>query len=283
MSHRDFLKLQAIDSGDVNKFEQYKVLRNSIKSELESEKVNYYRNKFYSPGMSVGSTWDAANDYLGSAKKSQSNTPSLLVDNGCIINSPRDIANAFNRIFIEKVHRINQSGLVNDVGNACHHLKKWLDRRDLDIPVFELKTIDQRKLRKTLQRLKGNRSSGIDFVDGYSIKLAAPLIEDVLLHLVNLTITKSMYPHLNGSYQKLIHIIKRGTKLMGRIIVLFLILSLLVRLLKLQYLSKLFNTSRKTVCGIRITMVLNPTTLQLLQLLSFMTFGCKQQKIKNCQ
>ena len=126
MSHRDFLKLQAIDSGNVIKFEQHKVLRNNIKSELESEKVNYYRNKFYSPGMSVGSTWDAANDYLGSAKKSQSNTPSLLVDNGCIINSPRDIANAFNRIFIEKVHRINQSGLVNDVGNAFHHLKNGL-------------------------------------------------------------------------------------------------------------------------------------------------------------
>ena len=31
-------------------------------------------------------------------------------------------------------------------------------------------------------------------IDGFSIKLAAPLFEDVLLHLVNLSITKSRYP-----------------------------------------------------------------------------------------
>ena len=52
------------------------------------------------------------------------------------------------------------------------------------------------KLRKLLKKIKGNRSCGIDYVDGYSVKLAAPLIEDILLHLVNLSIEKSEYPKL---------------------------------------------------------------------------------------
>ena len=42
--------------------------------------------------------------------------------------------------------------------------------------------------------LKGNRSCDIDFIDGYSVKLAAPVLEGVLLHLVNLNIEKSKYP-----------------------------------------------------------------------------------------
>ena len=42
--------------------------------------------------------------------------------------------------------------------------------------------------------MNGNHACGIDMVDGFSIKFALPLIEDVVLHLVNLSITHSHYP-----------------------------------------------------------------------------------------
>ena len=64
------------------------------------------------------------------------------------------------------------------------------------MPEFKLAPIDIAKLRKILSRLKGNRSCGIDFIDGYSVKLAAPVLEKVLLHLVNLNIEQSQYPQL---------------------------------------------------------------------------------------
>ena len=76
-----------------------------------------------------------------------------------------------------------------------------MDGRNADLPQFDIQPIDYRKLRQILKKLKGNRSSGIDFIDGYSIKLAAPLIEDVLLHLVNLTI-KGPIMLSSGSYLK---------------------------------------------------------------------------------
>ena len=43
-------------------------------------------------------------------------------------------------------------------------------------------------LRKAIKRMKGKRSCGVDLIDSYSLKLAAPLIEDALLHLINLSI-----------------------------------------------------------------------------------------------
>ena len=73
-------------------------------------------------------------------------------------------------------------------------LDMYLTKKILPQAQFTLRTIDRLELRKLLIQRKGNRSSGIDFIDGYAIKLAAPIIEDVLLHLVNLSITSSRFP-----------------------------------------------------------------------------------------
>ena len=51
-----------------------------------------------------------------------------------------------------------------------------------------IKKIRITTLRKALKRMKGKRVHGRDEIDSYSLKLAAPLIEDFLLHLVNLSI-----------------------------------------------------------------------------------------------
>ena len=77
---------------------------------------------------------------------------------------------------------------------AIDRLRNWLNSRNREILEFNLQPIDVLKLRKTMLKLKGNRSCGIDFIDGFSIELAAPLIENVLLHLVNLNISQAKYP-----------------------------------------------------------------------------------------
>ena len=43
-------------------------------------------------------------------------------------------------------------------------------------------------VRKAVKKMKGKRVRGRDEIDSYSIKLAAPLIEESLVHLVNLSI-----------------------------------------------------------------------------------------------
>ena len=57
----------------------------------------------------------------------------------------------------------------------------------------DLSPINHESLRSYVKQLKGGRSSGIDDIDSFSLKLSAPLIEDVLLHLVNRAIK-------NGSF-----------------------------------------------------------------------------------
>ena len=60
-------------------------------------------------------------------------------------------------------------------------------------PTFKLQKINLQTLRKILKRMKGKRSHGMDNIDSYSLKLAGPLIEDSLLHLINLSITNQTF------------------------------------------------------------------------------------------
>ena len=44
-----------------------------------------------------------------------------------------------------------------------------------------------------MKRMKRKRVHGVDWVDSYSLKVAGPLLEDSLLHLVNLSFMQSMF------------------------------------------------------------------------------------------
>ena len=60
-------------------------------------------------------------------------------------------------------------------------------------PTFKRQKINLQNLRKILKRMKGKRSQGMDNIDSYSLKLAGSLIEDSLLHLINLSITNQTF------------------------------------------------------------------------------------------
>ena len=158
--------------------------------------------------------WRNVNDYLNTAKKSYSNTPNIISHNGKTHTNPRDIANAINDTFLNKVKDLRSQVDAATEIDPKDRLKKFLDKREKEIPIFELKKITKHKLIKLLKKRKGNKSSGIDNIDGFSIKLAAPLIGDVLLHLVNLTIENSEYPSL-WKVNKVSPQFKKGDKTKG--------------------------------------------------------------------
>ena len=211
---RDDLRNEAIDEDSNEKYDEYKRLRNIISGKLEKDEIEHYKTKFYQENPSTASLWKNANDFLNSSKKSFSNTPHMIIQNGQTFTKPRDIANAINDTFLKKVKDLRDK--VNGVPDVDpkERLRKFLNKRDAEIPIFSLKKISKDTLRKILKKRKGNRSSGIDYIDGYSLKLAAPLIEDILLHLVNLTIEHSEYPSL-WKVNKVSPQFKKGDKTNG--------------------------------------------------------------------
>jgi hypothetical protein len=55
--------------------------------------------------------------------------------------------------------------------------------------------ISEEELDKYIKKLKGNKSSGIDQIDSFLLKLAAPHIKRVLLHIINLSLSESFPEH----------------------------------------------------------------------------------------
>jgi hypothetical protein len=67
-------------------------------------------------------------------------------------------------------------------------LRNWLNKRSDPPPQFRIKKIGLTTLRKAVKKLKGKRVHGRDEIDSYSLKMVATLMEESLLHLVNLSI-----------------------------------------------------------------------------------------------
>ena len=187
---RNDLKQQSLYSNDPEKLHEYKLIRNRIRSKLKKEKFDYYSKKLVENGNNTKELWKTSYQILGKCKDS---SPKQIVYNGSLISSPELLAETFNDIFIKKVEKV-KSEIVNDIGSSpVERLMGWLTKHDSMIPPLEFKPITLTELRHYVHKLKGGRSCGLDDIDSFSLKLAAPIIENVLLHLVNLTITESCF------------------------------------------------------------------------------------------
>lgn len=194
MKERNYLKSLSTSSDDPSVLREYKDLRNKIKQINETEKKVYYGNKFGEASEENNSAkmWGLTYEILGS--KSNLSPTQLNID-GRTCSNPKIMANEFNKIFINKVKNLRNKAAHPVIIDPAVRLRQWLDRRNLPIPEFTFRKISEEEFQKYIKRLKGNKSSGIDQIDSYLLKLAAPHIKDVLLHIINLSISSHFPAH----------------------------------------------------------------------------------------
>ena len=100
-----------------------------------------------------------------------------------------------------KVKKLRNELSDEPVVEPTARLRQWLNREGKEISEFSLKPINKDDLKRLVKKMKGGRSSGADNIDSFSIKTAAPHIEDVLVHIINLSLVK--FPQ--GWKNQLIH------------------------------------------------------------------------------
>ena len=138
----------------------------------------------------------------------------MLRIEGEIVSNPQKLADVFNDIFLKKVQNLIQK-THNPVDiDPGDRLKAWLNLREEPLPQFKLKPISLDNLRKIMAKVKGSRTHGDDFIDSFSIKLAFPLIEDAVLHLVNLSIATQSFAD-RWKVQLVFPLHKKSDKLIG--------------------------------------------------------------------
>ena len=202
---------KATKTGDEALLKEYKRVRNVIKSRLEPDKSNYYENKFASPNLTPKNAWNTVYKILGS---DNNKAPTKIKVDDEIISNPQKLADAFDKIFRGKVEKLRQKTDQNPRITPSTRLKEWLKSRQEPLPEFQLKTINIQKLRKIMKALKSSRSHGRDFIDSSSLKLAFPIIELAVLHLVNLSISSNTFAD-TWKIQLVLPLHKKNDKLDG--------------------------------------------------------------------
>ena len=188
-AERDALKEEATLTGNQILLKEHKIKVKEFKKAAKKDKKEHYE-KNSSDEVTVSKAWRTARDILGITKNL---SPSIITHEGEQISNPTRMANIFNRFFVEKVQKLRNKTISHPSIDPVQRLRDGLEKRDCNPPPFSLKPITVTTLRKLIKRMKGKRSHGVDNIDSYSLKLAGPLMEDALLHLVNLSIEQGEY------------------------------------------------------------------------------------------
>ena len=191
---RNALKLKAVNNADKIAEKEAKMLGKKIKKSILSDEKEYY-SKDFGDNMDSSVAWRTTKVILGINSNLAPTVIKTSDEDGNVemVTNPQKLANIFNKFFRKKVQTLREETNQPPTINPTERLRSWLEKRQEPPPPFQLKIIDKQMLRKIVQRMKPKRVHGTDWIDSYSLKIASPIIEDSLIHLINLSITQSKF------------------------------------------------------------------------------------------
>ena len=187
-SERNFLKEKAAETGHAEDYRNYKQLRNEVTMKLKTAKSDYYKDKFKDESMNSKEIWSQAYQVLG---KNRNEFPSQMMFGRKLLSKPVEIADAMNNFFVEKISKLKEGPMNNE--DPLKELRNFLDKRKIPEHGFKFRELEDEDVLKLIKRLKGKKSSGLDWICGYSLKIAGKLLLPEIKILVNLTLRHGKY------------------------------------------------------------------------------------------
>ena len=166
--------------------QSYKYYRNKINNPKKIEQKLFKSEKMTENLDSAEQTWKTAKLFMN--WKSQG-SPSQLEINGKLVTKAIEIATHVNEFFVEKVKRIRDN-IVNIPANysTCHNIMEG------KICNLSLSHVTVKKVRQLLKNLKTSKSTSIDELDNFIVKISADVIAEPVHHLFTLSILQEKFP-----------------------------------------------------------------------------------------
>ena len=186
---RDRAQEAAILSGSVEDWSSYKRLRNDLTKVLHSEKMSWQQAKLQAceENLDSGKLWK---NILGWLNWCSTCSPTKLLHNGEMETSPLRMADIQNEYYIHKVRDIRRN-MPRQKNDPLITLRRIMNGRTAS---FSVSTVSPEEVDKIIRTLKNSKSSGIDNLDTYIIKLTREHIVPSICHIVNLSILSKKFP-----------------------------------------------------------------------------------------
>ena len=205
LKDRDKAQFTATQTGDPDDWRYYKNLRNSATSRMRLEKKNWEKSKLDSTHHSSSALWKNIKSWLSWG---DSGPPSKLFHNGTIVNKPARVATIMNEFFLSKIVKL-QDRIPASNSDPTERLREVLQDRRC---IFSLKPVSPEEVFKIMLGLKNSKSTGMDYINTWVIKLVAREILPAVTHIVNISIAKQEFPQ-SWKIAKVVPLLKKGDPL----------------------------------------------------------------------
>ena len=196
MKERDCWKAKAkelasLDQGQVSEDQkvawgEYKRLRNRINNTKGMEEEIFKKEKIKENIGDTAKVWRDTKMFMGWKTVG---TPAQLEEQGQLITSAAAISKLMNQFFVEKVKQIRQK-MARVVINLSHCMH-IMEEKDCKL---DLSHITVGKVSNMLRNLSSSRSTALDELDNYTVKVAAPAIAEPLHHIITLSVMQCKFP-----------------------------------------------------------------------------------------
>ena len=189
IKQRDSTQQAASVSGSEEDWKSYRKLRNEVTAALVEDKESWQRKKLEEceDQNDAGKLWK---NILGWLNWSSTSSPTKLAHQGRVETSPKSIADIQNHYYVDKVRLIRRS-MPESRRDPLATLKKQLQGRSSS---FSFCPVKPEQVDKIIKLLKNSKSSGVDQLDTYILKLARKQIVPAVCHILNLSIQTNKFP-----------------------------------------------------------------------------------------
>ena len=185
----------------------YKYYRNKINNRKKDEERLFKAEKITENLNSAEQTWKTAKHFMN--WKSQG-SPSQLEIDGKLEAKPYNIAKHINDFFSCKVKDIRNS--IGDVPPNLTICQEIMNGKSCNL---SLAHVTVRKVKKLLKSLKTSKSTSIDEIDNYIVKISADVIAGPLHHIITLSIMQEKFPSC-WKYGKVVPLHKKDSPLLAK-------------------------------------------------------------------
>ena len=141
----------------------------------------------------VGGLWKNVKGYLGWGNSGGAPTELTNPVTGQQTNSPKQMADIQNQYYKDKVKEIRSK--LPAKGDPTAGLRKLIEERPYPrTQGLVLKAVSPFQVNKIICELKNSKSSGLDQIDTYIIKLIRPHIVPAITHIINTSIRTHEFP-----------------------------------------------------------------------------------------
>ena len=172
-------------------------LKNRCTNLLRTEQCKYLKNKLdkCEEGKDVIGIWKNIKGYLGWDYSAGAPTELTNPLPGQQTNSSKKVGNIQNKYYKDKVAKIRQK--LPAKGNPTAGLHKLMEERPFPrTKGLDLRAVMPFQVNKIIQQLKNSKSSGLDNIDTFIIKLTRLYIVPAITHIINTSIRTHQFPSI---------------------------------------------------------------------------------------